>query len=1105
MGDLLRDIFPSLVPVRGGSDAGMDGAIVDENGEPFPLVCTIEEDVIGNLTGSLDAFLKRGLKARKVALATSQSLTPPRRHNLVERAREKGFTMVQVVDQSGVADRLYRNSRWCRELLGLSGAPSALSVVPPTRRQLIDLEPVGREADLEWLRTTSGDRVLSGQPGSGKTFLAYHLMRNGWNALFLASPDETAVANAIRDQKPEVIVADDSHADLDRLVGLVRLRREIGAEFSILAMTWEGSRDQVVEALGGLPAERIRKLELLTRSEILEVIRQAGVQARDEVLRDLVDQSANKPGLAVTIATLWLQGSWQEILRGTVLSRTVLSFFQEFVGPDSADVLAAFSLGGDRGMSLEAVRDYLGLDRPRIRQRVSGLAAGGVLSETGQDTLSVWPRQLRFALLRSVFFPGTAARLHDYQALLRQAPDLGSAVETLVAATVYDAKVPFPELRAFVAQAGSQDAWQGLAALREEDALWVLEHYPGDVVDIALGTLQQAPEATIRRLLERAEAVTDPLYSQSGHPMGILSLWIRELDVPPAEMLRRRRLVARLSKRYLERGGAASVGVHGICLALDPTLEGGSRDPGAGRTITISWRQLPLEQLVQIKDVWEEVRDAVREIDEDSWGHLSTALWNWIHPESAFRSSEIPEKARQVMHAFAAKMLHDLMLLVEGSPGWSAAVSDLARQSGIELSLTPDPVFELLYPPQDLNLAERQRREEDAQSGLKGLAVQWAARNSSEVAAQLARYEKDTRKTRRYWSRRTPALCRELAFAVHEPAVWLEAFLGESAAGDLVFPFLERMTTRQDRGWENQVERLLGLDRYAWLAADLILRLSSPPARLVEHALDRAAHYPQLVETLCALKQVPQATLRALLRHPQWETALAAAVGEWSSDSQGEVAAEVWDEWRAAILRAKSEEYPEVAGGVGLQYWLGVILAKDSELALDWLRVRLRDEDLPRWMSEGGAFTRALSSLDREQRLALLDELQPRPILAALLPWLVRKDPKIYQKLLTLNALAEYHLDPLAGMPDSSWAELAILALEAGYEARPIAEDTLGGRHSYAGPGVEHWSEWDQAFAALEEHPREDLREVARWGRRIAGDRLQRAREEERRVAVHGF
>jgi hypothetical protein len=51
--DLLRNEFPTLVPIRGGSDAGMDGAIADPQGPAYPLVSTTDDDVIGNFTKSL--------------------------------------------------------------------------------------------------------------------------------------------------------------------------------------------------------------------------------------------------------------------------------------------------------------------------------------------------------------------------------------------------------------------------------------------------------------------------------------------------------------------------------------------------------------------------------------------------------------------------------------------------------------------------------------------------------------------------------------------------------------------------------------------------------------------------------------------------------------------------------------------------------------------------------------------------------------------------------------------------------------------------------------------------------------------------------------------
>ena len=82
--DILRSEWPTLVPVRGGGDAGMDGAVADGDGTAFPLICTTGENVIGNLTRSLASYVKNGGSRRRAILATSQELTPRRRQNLRE-------------------------------------------------------------------------------------------------------------------------------------------------------------------------------------------------------------------------------------------------------------------------------------------------------------------------------------------------------------------------------------------------------------------------------------------------------------------------------------------------------------------------------------------------------------------------------------------------------------------------------------------------------------------------------------------------------------------------------------------------------------------------------------------------------------------------------------------------------------------------------------------------------------------------------------------------------------------------------------------------------------------------------------------------------------
>jgi hypothetical protein len=1096
--DLLRDTFPSLVPVRGGKDSGMDGAIADGKGEPYPLVVTTAKDVERNLKRSLDSWLKRKRPRREAVLATSQALTPERQHKLKDLAQKKGFTLVGLVEQSGIADRLRENDYWRERLLGLTGEPTTLSVVPASRRPLLDIEPIGRDGDIEWLKTTSGDRVLSGAPGSGKTFLLYHLTRQGWG-VFVVNP-EGSVAKDLRDQRPEVVIVDDAHLQPEFLVRLRHLRRELNLSFSIVATTWEWETDKVIDDLG-VSEGQVRKLELLTRNEILEVYRRLGVEGDSDTMRYLIDQAANRPGLAATIGTLWLRGEWQEVIEGKALSRTLLTFFQQHVGPESTDILAAFSLGGDRGVEVEVVREFLDLSRLQIRQFAAGLAAGGALTEVDRDVWAVWPRPLRFALIRTVFFPASVPR-HRYEDLIGKVPKPGKAVETLISAKALGASIPSRELRSLVCEFGSARAWNDLAQLSPEDASWVLENYPGDVVNVGRSLLSRSPGITIPRLLERATSATGAIHSQPDHPMRILSDWVRDLDIPIDQMIARRRILATSSKKYMADGGNPAVGIHGIALALSPSVESSSLDPGVGRTVTFTSGILPVPQLLEIGTIWEAAHGAIHSLDSVSWTHLAAALWDWIYPDYSSPNSEVDDETGEVMRAFAAKVLGDLVSLAENSPGLVAGLKDLAARIDFDLPLKQDPDFETLYPPEAESIEDFRRREATQQEGIKNLVIRWSRESPTETARQILRYEEEAKRINRNWPRGTPALCRGLAALVEAPEEWLDALVQLETPPDLVEPFLRRTLERHRDRSELILEQCLKSARYVWLASEIILQSPDPPVTLLAVVLDKVSQFPRLVETLCLRKQVPLSNLRALLEHRDWEIALAAAVGEWLSDPKGSVQAEVAGLWRNAVRRARVDEH------AGMRFWLGEIFAEKPELAFDWLRCRLADKDQREifFLSDRGPFAKAAAVLDSDQRIAVLGDLKESGAPPSLVSRLVNRDPEVYGELLRSKALASFHLEPLAYVPDKKWADLAMLALAAGYDPCRIAAAALYPAVDDASWTSEsqHWGEWDEAFSQLEADPREEIQEIAHHGRRRAQVLIQHARERERREEVFG-
>ena len=229
---------------RGGSDDGMDIEISDGDGEPYPGTATTSPNVIGNMTKNLTRYKDKGRPRRKCIVVTSESLTARQRKNLYKRARELSFTLVQVYAQNEIAAYLRDNARWRNYLLGLSGYPSALSKKPPTNREFVDRDLVGREEAMDWLRNTlPGDRLLVGESGAGKTSLLYQLAKvEEQAAWFIVGNDIGEIANAIREIDPKVLMLNGAYSDKEFVEEMLRLRHheEINGDFSFIATCWNG-------------------------------------------------------------------------------------------------------------------------------------------------------------------------------------------------------------------------------------------------------------------------------------------------------------------------------------------------------------------------------------------------------------------------------------------------------------------------------------------------------------------------------------------------------------------------------------------------------------------------------------------------------------------------------------------------------------------------------------------------------------------------------------------------------------------------------------------------------------------------------------------------
>ena len=516
--ELLRDYYPSLRPVEGGNDAGMDGIGDFTDGTPFFLVLTVQEDVRGNLERSVQSHIDAGGGRRVVVLTTSRPVSGRRRFKLDRYLRDSfNVRLADVHERAEFIDLLYRNAAWRRELLGVPGEARALSRLPATRRPTPETPLIGRDQELEQLKAIEGDVVISGKPGIGRTFLLQQLMEDDWG-LFDNGWHISQLEDAIRSMRPSRIVVDDAHFLVDRLSILRQLRSQMDTHFAIAAVTWPGSIEEVTGALPGATRFEIRELD---RDQILNVIKEMGIMGPTALLAHLVDQAHGRVGLAVTLAHASLTGDLRDVATGDVLLRDIVGWYARSVGTESRYILGFLALSGHYGATLSQVGGALRLTQPKAAELIRGLASGGTLDEAQRADqvvrLRVQPEDLRYALVRDVYLSGPGSP--DLRDSLPHLYDPRNAATPLLGAIRRGAEIDHDFVLTLINDRDSESvvgfALLGASELKKALGLW--PQFRDEIIRQA-HYAETDPDTTLPLLLDSAVGDFRPEHSTPEHP-----------------------------------------------------------------------------------------------------------------------------------------------------------------------------------------------------------------------------------------------------------------------------------------------------------------------------------------------------------------------------------------------------------------------------------------------------------------------------------------------------------------------------------------------------------------------------------------------------------
>jgi hypothetical protein len=625
-----------------------------------------------------------------------------------DEAQKLGVVHHEIWTRDSLNDKLVlnENARIAAFYFGDGPAIEGTVPIPLTldRSAGRDLRLLGRGDELAKLQAASGDVILVGQPGSGKSRLA----AEATGVRFLTSrADPNAVAESLRQRQPAYVVLDDAGLAINRLEMLLELRRE-GHTFAIVATTWAENLDEVKR---WLPDAAVIELPLLERKTIDDLLTSLGIT--NYYLRlEILDQAEGRPGWAVALADLAKRGGGRDIISGRALIGQVEPYLARLGASKALGLLSVIGALGntDLAKELTEVEAYVQLDRSEGQQLLQDAAAAGVL-ELRNDGLQIAPRALRFALVAHWFFEQRPAPW-SIDELLTRWPDHHDAVLSAVLEAASDgserarirleklpslADLPYYMLDRYVAL----DERAAERAIGELDRLPALAPFAPEILTTAARRFA-LPEA-IRHLLDLAVGDARPEHSHPDHPIRILGevgSWVGPHGDTTFDFRHR---VAATATEWFETDPSVPrqvVWAKVMAHLLDPKVMGTFADPGAPMTITLRGGfETPDHIRTLVRDVWPLVAARLERLATEPLVALVQVADDWCRLSRRFEGTygvKPSREAASIASSFVADLVPAMTKACEGKPGAQIELRNTLSLVRVGSRQKIDPEFRLL-------------------------------------------------------------------------------------------------------------------------------------------------------------------------------------------------------------------------------------------------------------------------------------------------------------------------------------------------------------------------------------------------------------------------
>ena len=1089
--DLLQPIYKTLVPIKGGRDDGRDGYFYDGAVGSGPLVCTTRKDVKENVQHSLREFVRKGHKGHLVIIATSRSLTGEKRNAIENAAKEEGFTTINVHDQSDFALALYRNREWLKRLLNIVGNQQALSINPISARPFLNIPIRGREKLVSWLEGSivSGDVVIAGQPGSGKTFAirSYAIERDG---LFVVTDSMDQIVPEVRDKQPRFLIVDDAHDRLALLKGLRQTREDTGAEFLIVATSWLSHKNDVQSALS-VPATSVFELELLGKDTMVEIIKDCGVKGPDPLLQEMVDQAEGKPGLAATLSQMVLSGEAKDVYYGDALGRNLSTLFERQLGGDALALLAVTALGGDRGICLKAAADILHESRFHVQDIATELAFAGVILEIPPDRISVRPPPLRFYLAKQCFF-GKGANIDPFE-YLSLYPSISDTAAVIIGAALRGGEVDKERLYRLIERTSAPGLYGDYALLGMDEARRVLADHPDMALESPSHFLEIYPEGILPLMLGKCGGDDRPLHSNPQHPMRQIQDWCKTLPRNNKVPMGNREILLKVLSSWRERAAQPHVVAQVLEAIFTAEYEFFRNTPGTGRSFSFGKGHIDsksLQYLVALLPLAKNYFTSLGSID--GLKELFGLLREWVYA-NPLMGEALTDEQKLLLHTGACLMLSYVDEATKGHPGFRLRLKELTLELGVQIAGDSDEEFETIHPIDENTRDDFERVAATQRAAVTLLAANYSKCEPTEVIAKLARYDKFAQDANSTWPDYSLDIVLYVADHVANIDEWAHASVTECDNPLYSYPLLARFYETDPAKAKDLLLEVLDNSRHVGAAAQVVLTRPFEDDILWRKTLPLLKGMIWIVHVPILRGEVCDLTILQLLRHPSDEVAMMVAAALAQKDD-GKISDLFADSWENALMAYQFKEGSN-------DHYVGIALKQHPETVVQWLKARTAEYTERYEENFAEVAEELIGVLSTDQRADIIKILQTNKRSQSVATHLVGDIPQLFKYILDNPNASGYRLDALAKLAGPVWRQFAETAIEAGIDGSDIESASGGLGETWTGPFSKHLLDLSLRFKEGLDSPQPRVVAIARkltdCFQKMSDEELEKEKKEE--------